>query len=97
MSIKVGSFPAMVARELERARTLHPGKLNSLHEAHSVIAEEFDEFWDEIKANPRNRLEVLKELTHVAAMCQRAAEDVLNVEKDSGANKVFVLEDGGPR
>ena len=70
------TFPAMVARELERARTLHTAKLNSPHEAAAVIREEFEEFWDEVKRKDRNNLAMLKELVHTAAMCQRAAEDL---------------------
>lgn len=90
------TFPAMVAKELERARTLHTAKLNSSHEAAAVIQEEFEEFWDEVKANPRNTLAMLRELSHLAAMCQRAAEDVMGVELESGsAARTFDLGDEG--
>jgi hypothetical protein len=94
-----GTFAAMVRKELERARTLHPNKLGSLHEAHSVIEEEFDEFWDEVRKNPnhnRYTLNLLRELTHLAAMCQRTAEDLLNVQADGGATE-RVLDLGGLR
>jgi len=89
------TFPAMVARELERARTLHVAKLNSPHEAAAVIREEFEEFWDEVKANPRNTLAMLRELTHVAAMCQRAAEDVMGVELEAAAGQARTFDLGG--
>src|SRR5208337_654422 len=38
-----------VTREVVRATQMYL-PLNSPHEAHSVIEEEFDEFWDEVKA-----------------------------------------------
>jgi predicted esterase len=81
------TFPALVARELARARTVHPRPFASAHEAASIVREEHDEFWDEVKLKDRNSLAMLKELTHLAAMCQRTAEDVLGIgaKKEGGA------------
>jgi purine nucleoside phosphorylase len=73
------TFPELVAKELARARTLHQAPLSSAHEAAAVIREEHEEFWDEVKRKDRNNLELLKELIHLAAMCQRTAEDVLGL------------------
>jgi hypothetical protein len=73
------TFPTMVRREIDRARTVHPRPFASAHEGVSIIREEHDEFWFEVKLKDRNTLAMLKELTHVAAMCQRYAEDVLGV------------------
>lgn len=67
-------FPALVASELTDARIKH-GNQRSLHEAYAVILEELDEFWDVVKRNGTNNA-ALSELVQVAAMCQRAAEDL---------------------
>lgn len=76
------SFPKLVAAELERARRLHPTPHHSPHEAAAVILEEYEEFWELVKEKPQYmvRRRLLAELTHVAAMCQRAAEDLGYVE-----------------
>ena len=63
-------FPELVRAELEKARRKHPNSHKSLHYFYGVILEEVDEFWEK----------VLEELVQFAAMCQRAAEDVLNQE-----------------
>lgn len=69
--------------ELHRAMALHSG-INSEHEAYAVILEELEEFWDEVKINPRkldpqaqlNRIRHMQtELLHTAAMCIRATID----------------------
>lgn len=72
------TFNEMINEELVRARKKH-GPMNSLHEAHSVILEELDEVWDEIKKKTKARdlNHLLKELVQVAAMCQKTAEDVI--------------------
>ena len=73
-----------INNEVTRAVKLH-GPLNSLHEAYSVILEEFDEFWEQVKVNPKKldldgqvkrsaNMEV--ELIQIAAMCVRTLMDV---------------------
>lgn len=74
--------PAVVAEidaELGRAN-MHQA-MHSLHEAHSVILEELDEFWEHVRAaristtvgsNP----EVRAELIQVAAMAVRTIQDL---------------------
>lgn len=72
-----------IRAEVHRAIELH-APMNSLHEAHSVILEEFEEFWDEVKMNPKklapeeqkDRIRRMQaELLQVAAMCVRATID----------------------
>lgn len=65
----------LVSTELLRARNSHRG-IVSMHEGYAVIKEEFDEFWEEVKTKHPDREKVLEELTQVAAMCQRFAEDL---------------------
>ena len=79
------NFPLLVQRELNRARTIHRIPLHSPHEAESVIREEFEEFVQlvRVKDHGRSRLAMLTELTHVAAMAQRAAEDLGLANVDS--------------
>ena len=51
------------------------GKISSLHEAHSIIMEEFDEFWFDIK-NKENLEMTRKELIQVISACMMALEDL---------------------
>jgi hypothetical protein len=74
----------LVGVELRRAVGLHKG-MNSQHEAYAVILEELEEFWEQVKINPKklspeaqnDRLvEMRKELLQIAAMCVRAVIDL---------------------
>lgn len=73
------TFPEAVEAELRRARETYPGRQHSAHEGFSVLYEEVDELWDEVRAKQtdRNHAAMLKELIQVAAMAQRMAEDVI--------------------
>ncbi len=71
-----------VLNEVMRASSMYL-PMNSPHEAHSVIEEEFDEFWDEVKAyNLRKgcdtRPRMREELVQLAAMAVRAVTDVID-------------------
>ena len=72
-----------VEREVRRAMQLHRG-INSLHEGKAVIEEQFDEFWEQVKVNPKKlsidqqqiRLaEMRNELIQIAAMAIRTIVD----------------------
>lgn len=76
------TFPQLVERELERARSLHNPQ-QSAHEAYAVILEELDEFWEEVRAKQQDAPNMLKELVQVAAMAQRAAEDLNLITRPS--------------
>ena len=56
-----------VAQECEKARKKHP-PLHSTHEAAKVIEEEYEEWWDSVKADKPDD----KELIQVAAMAVMA-------------------------
>lgn len=82
-----------VSREVMRATRMYL-PLNSPHEAHSVIEEEFDEFWDEVKTyNLRKgrdtRSRMREELIQLAAMAIRAVTDVIDFGKPTGETRVF--------
>ena len=73
-----------IAGEVTRAMQMHKG-MNSLHEAKAVIEEEFDEFWELVKVNPKKLLledrekrmaNLRSELIQTAAMCVRAIVDL---------------------
>ena len=70
------SFSALVASELIDARIAHPKPHNSLHEAYAVLLEEVDELWEQVRGKRRDANRVLSELVQIAAVCQRAAEDL---------------------
>lgn len=70
MDGKVNDLFVEVANELYRAEREHE-PINSLHEGYAVIAEELDEFWDQVKRKARDRdpVSVRTELIQTAAMC----------------------------
>lgn len=63
-----------VQRELERATTLY-SSFHSDHEGHSVIREEFEELWDEIKLKVPDKKRMREEATQLAAMAMRFVLD----------------------
>jgi hypothetical protein len=76
---------AEVAAEVLRATSMFD-PMNSPHEAEGVIREEFEEFWDEVKAyNPRKnrdtRPAMRVELIQLAAMACRGVLDVVDFGK----------------
>lgn len=66
-----------VEDELSRARATH-NNMRSAHEAYSVILEELDEFWEEVrrKRDLRSKHAMRRELIQTAAMCVRAISDL---------------------
>jgi len=73
-----------IEREVNRAISLHRG-MACQHEAYAVILEELEEFWEQVKVNPKKlspedarlRLGRLRsELIQTAAMCVRAIHDL---------------------
>jgi hypothetical protein len=71
---RLGPIYEAVFAECIRGQKLH-GDILSLREGHSILQEEFDELWDEIKAD---RLEGVKEESvHVAAVALRIVLDVV--------------------
>lgn len=74
----MNTFVEHVSREIDAARSKH-SPINSLHEGYSVILEELDEFWDEVKkrSSQRDLDHAYEELVQIAAMAQRTAEDVI--------------------
>lgn len=63
----------MIEKELDRAYEKHGTQSWSRHEFHSILLEEADELWDDIKADTSLEI-LLKELVQVASMCFRFAE-----------------------
>jgi hypothetical protein len=71
----VADFPELVAITLAKARAKHPPMPAHAHAAYAIILEELDEVWEVVKGDGP-ATDLLKELAHTAAMCQRAAEDL---------------------
>ena len=71
-------FNELIEKEALRAREKHK-PINSVHEGYSVILEEMDEFWDEVKkkSSLRDPNHMLEELVQIATMARRCAEDVV--------------------
>jgi hypothetical protein len=79
MNVRSGvPFGELMRRELEEARRGPYPALHSLHEAYAVLLEELDELWEMTRKKDRDRdpAAVLRELVQIAAMSQRAAEDL---------------------
>ena len=86
MLIKVPTGPltlpqvtALIRNEVNAATAIY-GPFHSAHEGHSVLREEFEELWDEVKvAQPRRDIEKMKhEALQTAAMAVRFVIDVCN-------------------
>lgn len=71
-------FETLVAAELAHVRNRHTRPLASHHEAYGVLAEEVQEFFEEVCRRPSKRdpENTLRELVQIATVCQRAAEDL---------------------
>lgn len=74
---------AQVYAELRRAEETYI-PFQSPHEGISIIREEFEELWDEVKANkghpgidPKRREAMRKEAIHLAAMAVRFLVDLM--------------------
>lgn len=78
-------FAKIVRAELIAARCKHPGTQHSAHESYAVLLEEVEEFWAEVKLKKelRSRPKMLMELVQIAAMAQRAAEDLGLIDPES--------------
>ena len=72
---KVDQVLREVRAEVARAILIYP-PMNSTHEGHSVIEEEFDELWDEIKANKGRDEPAMVEAIQLAAMGVRYVCDL---------------------
>lgn len=59
----------------------------SIHEAYGLLAEEVDEFFEEVKKKRRARFdeEVIKELVQIAAVCYRTYYSLYNKGKNNGS------------
>lgn len=71
-----------VGKECAKARKKHP-EMHSTHEAHSVILEEFEEWWDSVKADTPDD----KELVQTAAMCVLAIVELKGKTVNSNYDK----------
>ena len=67
---------AVIVAEFDRAEEKH-APMHSPHEGHSVILEELDELWTEIKADRGRTSAALLEATQVAATAMRYLVNLL--------------------
>ncbi len=57
-------------------------KYKSAHEGHSVIREEFDELWDEVKKRVKDKTKMRIEAMQVATTAMRFMIDITGEEND---------------
>ena len=79
-----------IFQECQRARTIHR-ELASTHEAHSVILEEFEEWWESVKVDSPDD----KELIQTAAMCAYSITAFHSISKwaKPGSNRRLLLRE----
>lgn len=70
----------LVRTEFKRAMKKFPRPFVNAHEGSSVIREEFEELWDEVKAD--NRHNQLLEAVQVAAMAVRFVVELSDRDED---------------
>ncbi len=75
MTISWNSFLSDMGHELVSARCMHD-PMPTAHHAYSVILEELEEFWEEVRKKEPSRDAMRNELIQVATMAWRAAEDL---------------------
>jgi hypothetical protein len=71
-----------IESEIQQARQKY-GPFNSTHEIYGVLQEEVDEFWDLVKMKhkgPYEKVLMIHELMQVAAIAQRAINEIKNGE-----------------
>ena len=71
-----------IDQEMNQARQKY-GPFNSTHEVYGVLKEEVDEFWDLVKLKhkgPAEKDRMIHELMQVAAIAQRAMNEIKNGE-----------------
>jgi hypothetical protein len=84
----VGTITAEIANEVERAISLFPTPLSSVHEALGVIREEYCEYEETVfdfnlRKNRDTRPHMREELIHLAAMCVKAIMYTTDVDVES--------------
>ena len=65
--LRVDNILTLLRAEIEKAVAKHP-PMHSPHEGYSVILEELDELWDEVKADRGRNTDALLEALQTAAM-----------------------------
>jgi hypothetical protein len=71
---RIALVNAYVLAEMRRAMAKHGKPYNSLHEASAVVREEYEEMWDEIKADDHRR--AIEEAVQLAATSTRLLVDL---------------------
>jgi NTP pyrophosphatase (non-canonical NTP hydrolase) len=86
-------FKTLVNAEKNRAREFN-GSFSSLHEIYGVLAEETQEFFDEVRKKPDDRdpNNLLSELVQIAAVAEMAAEDLelVDVEEKDESSSMYI-------
>jgi len=67
----------LVEQEYSKAVLKHTRRFASLHEGISIIREEFEEAWDEVKKQNADPEALKKEMAQVGAMAMRFLTDLL--------------------
>jgi NTP pyrophosphatase (non-canonical NTP hydrolase) len=72
------SIRDLLTEEMDRALAEYPDHFHSPHEGISVIKEEYEELWDEIKKKPakRSKKRMREEAVQLAAMAIRFIADL---------------------
>ncbi|HEC62247.1 MAG TPA: hypothetical protein ENI27_08340 [bacterium] len=66
----------LIREEQSRSLAKH-GRFNSAHELYAVLKEEVDEFWDSVKADNPDPLE----LVQIAAVARRGYQEIMQTRR----------------
>jgi hypothetical protein len=72
--VSLASIAREAAAEAKRGKDLH-GPMHSPHEGHSVLREEFEELWEEVRKRHPDKAKMRAEAIQVAAMAIRFVQD----------------------
>lgn len=67
----------LIIAEFRKTTDMFP-PYSSIHEAHSILEEEYDEFWDEVKFKPslRSSQRLIKEAIQVASVAMKIVHQI---------------------
>lgn len=86
MSNQISALEAQFLMAVEgatwSARVNHPKLYVSRHQSYAILLEELDEYWDEVKKKQSDPALLLHELIDLAAVCVRAATEVVMPRMD---------------
>lgn len=67
---------SLIQAEHDKAKKKYPNNFNSNHEGYSVLKEEVDELWDEVKRKNPSKAQLREEAVQIGAMALRIINEL---------------------